>query len=84
MPIIERMEHRLAGWKRIYLSKGEWDSFSRFVVYELGDSASIHFWHDVWCDDFSLKFVYSELFLLACFSDAFVADVHYRQGLIMK
>lgn len=46
--------------------------FSRFVVFELGDIVSIHFWHDVWCNDFPLKFVYPEMFMPACSIDAFV------------
>jgi hypothetical protein len=42
-------------WKTI--SKG-WDSFKRFISFEIGDGSKVSYGHDVWCGDRSLKEMY--------------------------
>jgi len=39
-------------WK--YIRKG-WETFSRFLKYEVGDGSRTSFWHDLWCGDTVLK-----------------------------
>lgn len=54
--------HGTGLWK--FIRKG-CDSFSRFVVFELGSGVMICFWHDVWYGESLLKLVYPELFRLS-------------------
>jgi hypothetical protein len=58
-------------WKNI--SKG-WETFSRFIKYEVGDKGRTRFWHDLWCGDTVLKEVFPDLFGIARVKDAPVAD----------
>jgi hypothetical protein len=58
-------------WKNI--RKG-WETFSRFIRYEVGDGGRTRFWHDLWCGDTVLKEVFPDLFGIARVKDAFVAD----------
>lgn len=43
-----RGPHGIELWKFIRMW---WDSFSCFVVFELGDGSSISFWDDIWCGE---------------------------------
>jgi hypothetical protein len=58
-------------WKNI--RKG-WETFSRFIKYEVGDRGRTRFWHDLWCGDTVLKEVFPDLFGIARVKDASVAD----------
>jgi hypothetical protein len=59
-------------WKTI--SKG-WDSFNRFISFEIGDGSKVSFWHDVWCGDRPLKVMYPDIFAISSSPDALVADL---------
>ena len=63
--------HGVGLWKFI---RSRWDTFSEFVSFEVGHSSLIRFWDDVWCIEEPLKFVYPELYCIACVKDAPVAD----------
>jgi hypothetical protein len=39
-----------------------WETFSKFVRYEVGDGSKVSFWHDVWCGDIPLKISCPDLF----------------------
>jgi hypothetical protein len=42
-------------WKRI---RRDCDAFAAHVRYEVGDCSRVLFWHDVWCGDLPLKFLF--------------------------
>jgi hypothetical protein len=58
-------------WK--FIRKG-WETFSKFLRYEVGDGIRTRFWHDLWCGDTVLKEVFPDLFGIARVKDASVAD----------
>jgi hypothetical protein len=58
-------------WK--YIRKG-WETFFRFLRYEVGDGSSTRFWHDLWCGDTVLEEAFSDLFGIARVKDVSVAD----------
>jgi hypothetical protein len=43
---------RMGVWKNI---KKDWDSFSSFTRFVVGDGSRISFWHDLWCGGMALK-----------------------------
>ena len=50
-----------------------WESFSKHLLFVVGDSTRIRFWHDKWIGDNTLKSLYPELYVCsidkeACFS----------------
>ncbi len=51
-----------------------WDSFSRFVGF-IGDGRTVRFWHDMWCAESDLAFLFLEPFQLAANKDAMVSMV---------
>ena len=63
--------HGVGLWK---FNRSRWDTFSKLVTFEVGDGSLIRFWDDVWCIEEPLKFVYPELYCIACVKDAPVAD----------
>jgi hypothetical protein len=49
----------------------------------VGDGSKVCFWHDVWCEDSSLKISYPALFSIAQRNDACVAhNMQFREGII--
>lgn len=49
----------------------------------MGESTCVKFWHDMWYGDQSLKEALPELFCIACYREASVADyLQYRNGTI--
>jgi hypothetical protein len=58
--------------KKLGCVEGE---FSKFVRFEVGDGSKVWFWHDVWCEDHTLKEAFLMLFAIACFMEALVADL---------
>jgi hypothetical protein len=54
-------------WK--YIRSG-WESFSKFVRFEVVDWSKISFWHNAWCGKQLLKIYYPGLFSIACWKDA--------------
>jgi hypothetical protein len=57
-------------WKHI---RREWDKFSNFVHFEVGDGSHVSFWHDWWCGEKSLKQCFPDLFSIVRNKDAMVA-----------
>uniref|UniRef100_A0A2N9H040 Uncharacterized protein n=1 Tax=Fagus sylvatica TaxID=28930 RepID=A0A2N9H040_FAGSY len=66
-----RGSHGVGLWK--FISAG-WDTFFRFVQFQVGDGSRTRFWDDVWCLDVPLKEAFPGLYRLACIKDATVAD----------
>jgi hypothetical protein len=65
-------------WK--FIRRG-YETFSKFVKYEVGNGSNVSFWLDVWCGDVTLKISYPDLFSIACSKDAWVADnMQVREG----
>jgi hypothetical protein len=71
MSKIPRGSHGVGLWKFI---RAGWDTFSRFVKFQVGDGSCIWLWEDVWCIDEPLKEAFPSLYRLACVKDATVAD----------
>ena len=59
-------------WKNI--SQG-WPSFSRCILYDIGDGSRVKFWHDRWCDETSLAASYPELFRFCRDKEVSVAEL---------
>ena len=57
-------------WKNI--SQG-WPSFSRHILYDIGDGSRVKFWQDRWCGETSLAVRYPDLFRFCRNKDASVA-----------
>ena len=63
-------------WK--YIWRG-WNTFARFLTFEVGDGSRIRFWDDVWCGRDPLREAFPELYRIAQVKDGAVADfLHFR------
>jgi len=58
-------------WKLI---RRGWETFSKFVRYEVGNRSKISFWHDLWCVDSLLNISYPDLFSFSRSKDVWVWD----------
>ena len=58
-------------WKSI---RPDWENFSHFISFEVGDGTKVNFWSDRWCSDLHLKEGLQELFHLTRNRDALVAN----------
>jgi hypothetical protein len=58
-------------WK--YIRRG-WETFSKFVRFEVSYGSHISIWHDIWCGEQSLEISYPNLFSIKCCKDAWVED----------
>jgi hypothetical protein len=58
-------------WKHI---RKAWDSFSNFVLFEVGVGSKVTFWHENWCGYRLLKQVFPTLLAIARHKDKWVAD----------
>ena len=68
-------------WKN--LSRG-WPSFSRHILYDIGDGSRVKFWQDRWCDETSLVVSYPELFRFCKDKEASVAALmKYTNGVLV-
>jgi hypothetical protein len=61
-------------WK--YIRK-EWDHFSKFLEFEVGDGSRTRFWIDVWCGGLPLKDMFPKFYSITRDKEAFVAK-HMR------
>ena len=59
-------------WKNI--SWG-WPSFSRYILYDIGDGSRVKFWHDHWCGETPLVVSYPELSRFCINKEASVAEL---------
>ena len=59
-------------WK--YISRG-WPSFSRHILYDIGDGSRVKFWQDHWCGETSLAVSYPELFRVCRDKEVSVVDL---------
>jgi hypothetical protein len=61
--------------------KKGWETFSKFVRYEVDDGSKVSFWHDEWCGDLPLKISCLDLFSIACSKEAWLAEnMKFRDG----
>ena len=63
--------YRVGVWKCI---RRWWRGFAHHLRYDIEDGSTVFFWHDVWCGERHLKFVFPELFNIACNKDAWVEE----------
>ena len=80
-------------WKSI--SQG-WPSFSRHILYDIGDGSRVKFWQDYWCGETPLAVSYPDLFRFCRNKEASVAklmkspngilfwDVSFFRGLYVR
>ena len=67
-------------WK--YISWG-WPSFSRHILYDIGDGSRVKFWQDRWCGETSLAVSYPELFRFSQDQEVSVAEVmKFNNGIL--
>ena len=59
-------------WK--YISRG-WPSFSRHILYDIGDGSRVKFWQDHWCGETSLVVSCPELFRVCRDKEVIVVDL---------
>ena len=59
-------------WKSI--SQG-WPSFSRHILYDIGDGSKVKFWQDCWCGETPLVVSYPDLFRFCRNKEASVAEL---------
>jgi hypothetical protein len=52
----------------------EWQNFRRHVKFDPGEDSKIRFWADVRCGDRALKEAFPNLFIIASFKEASIAD----------
>ena len=58
-------------WKGI---RRGWDTFKRYVRFEIGNGSGVLFWQDVWCREQPLMNVFLALFTIACAKEAWVEE----------
>jgi hypothetical protein len=63
--------HGVGLWK--YICKG-WHTFRRHFRFDPGEGSRVRFWEDLWCGDRTLKEAYPDLFNMASFKGASIAD----------
>ena len=66
-------------WKSIRKEKKK-GIFKTKTRFKVGNERKIKFWHDVWCDDISLKDSFSSLSTIATSKEEWVGDVQYVEG----
>ena len=67
-------------WKNI--SRG-WPTFSRHILYDIGDGSRVKFWQDRWCGETSLAVRYPELFRFSRDQEVSVAEVmKFNNGIL--
>ena len=59
-------------WKNI---SQRWPSFSRHILYAIGDGSRVKFWQDRWCRETSLAVRYPDLFRFCRNKDANVVEL---------
>ena len=52
-----------------------WESFSKHLSFVVGKGTRIHFWHDRWIGDNTLKDLYPELFVCSTAKDDCISEV---------
>ena len=52
-----------------------WESFSKFIYFEIGLQSRVWFWYDCRCGAELLKVNFPILFEIATYREAFVADM---------
>uniref|UniRef100_A0A2N9F0T2 Reverse transcriptase domain-containing protein n=1 Tax=Fagus sylvatica TaxID=28930 RepID=A0A2N9F0T2_FAGSY len=67
-----RAPYGVSVWKFI---RKDWDAFSLYCSYSVGDGRRVKFWHDCWCGDIALKEAFPDLFVISRDKDALVADL---------
>ena len=53
----------------------EWPSFSRYILFDIGDGTRVKFWQDCWCGETPLAVRILELFRFCRDKEASVAEL---------
>ena len=64
-------------WKGIMAN---WDSFQKYIVFEVGNGNKVQFWYDKWCGDYALKDRFPLLFECSRDREAFIDFVYSRSS----
>ena len=56
-----------------------WERFSKHLALVMGDGSRIHFWHDRWVGDTSLKMLYPQLYACSNDKEACISDLLCHQ-----
>uniref|UniRef100_A0A7N2R7M9 Reverse transcriptase zinc-binding domain-containing protein n=1 Tax=Quercus lobata TaxID=97700 RepID=A0A7N2R7M9_QUELO len=68
------IQHGLRDVRMRIIHQG-WPSFSRHILYDIGDGSRVKFWQDWWCGETSLAVRYPDLFRFCRNKDASVAEL---------
>ena len=67
-----RRTHGCGIWRSIHEG---WESFSKHLSFVAGVGTRIHFWHDKWIGDNTLKDLYPELYVCSAAKEAYISEV---------
>ena len=67
-----RRTHGCGLWTSIH---ERWESFSKHLSFVVGEGTRIHFWHDRWIGDNTLKDLYPELYVCSATKDACISEI---------
>uniref|UniRef100_A0A7N2QZW1 Reverse transcriptase zinc-binding domain-containing protein n=1 Tax=Quercus lobata TaxID=97700 RepID=A0A7N2QZW1_QUELO len=79
-PILEKMEKKLSGWKRLYLSKGGWKESKETFLWGSSEGSfkyPLVAWDKVGVDP--LEILYPELYVISVDKEACISDVVSHQ-----
>ena len=57
-----------------------WMSFSKLLLYDVGDGTRVKFWKHVWCGDRTLQEAFPELYCISRTKDSSVAEIMCWSG----
>ena len=67
-----RRTHGCGLWRNI---NGGWESFSKHLSFVVGEGTRIHFWHDRWIGDNTLKDLYPKFYMCLAVKGACIFEI---------